>query len=275
MSKDRSLVDMPDAVELVTPVVVGPKTRRRRDALPPKRASTLANTIESEIFDRGWPVGELIGSEAELMSRYEVSRSIFREAVRLLEQREVAVMRRGPYGGLTVVAPEASAVGKAAATFLRFNRVDVPELLEARVDLELSCLRLAIDRLTESGLMRLREVVAAEEKAASQVVSTESLRNFHLELAALTQNRPLWLFVSILNTLQGEFSPKEIPAEGAQPESKQRTGSGASHEAHQAILRAIEVGDVGLAMHRMRRHLEASALFSSAYVDESHGRNLD
>lgn len=266
---------MPDAVEWATPVAVGPKARRRRAALPPKRASTLANTIESEIFGRGWPVGELIGSEAELMSRYEVSRSIFREAVRLLEQREVAVMRRGPYGGLTVVAPEASVVGKAAATFLRFNRVDVPELLEARIDIELSCLRLAIDRLTESGLMRLRQVVAAEENVACGVVSTESLRHFHLELAAFAQNRPLWLFVSILNTLQAEFSSQEVPAEGAQPQSTQRTGSGASHEAHLAILQAVEVGDAGLAMHRMRRHLEALALSSSAYVGESHRRNLD
>jgi len=30
-----------------------------------------------DVIARGWPVGELLGSEAELLERYQVSRAVF------------------------------------------------------------------------------------------------------------------------------------------------------------------------------------------------------
>lgn len=236
----------------------------------PKRASMLADMIEIEIRERRWPVGHLVGSEPELISRYGVSRAVFREAIRLLEQREVALMRRGPGGGLIVTAPEESVVRRAAATLLRFEDVGLPELIEARVDLELACLELAVRRVDESGISYLRQLVEDEAALINNAGTTNQLRNFHVELASLSQNRPLWLFVSILTDLQAEFSP---PAIGASKVGVSRNVSPSaaenSHSAHAAIAEAVARGDLAVAVHRMRRHLAAISTFSHEYLNST------
>ena len=64
-----------------------------------KLARRAADRIISEVVARGWPVGEVLGSEVELLERYGLSRAVFREAVRIVEHLQVARMRRGPGGG--------------------------------------------------------------------------------------------------------------------------------------------------------------------------------
>ncbi len=68
---------------------IGPQT---------KRAARVADRIVEDVIAAGWPVGSIIGSEAELVARYQVSRAVFCEAVRLLEHQQVAQARRGPGG---------------------------------------------------------------------------------------------------------------------------------------------------------------------------------
>ena len=68
-----------------------------------KRAALLADQIVSDVMAMGWPVGALLGAEAELLARYQVSRAVFREAVRLVEHQQVARTRRGPGDRKSVV----------------------------------------------------------------------------------------------------------------------------------------------------------------------------
>jgi len=70
-----------------------------------KLASMVARDIEADIVRRGWAVGESLGSEIALQQRFGVSRSVLREAVRLVEHHQVARMRPGPNGGLILVRP--------------------------------------------------------------------------------------------------------------------------------------------------------------------------
>ena len=81
----------------------------------PKRAEATARRILRDVVAAGWPVGTLLGSEADLMARYGVSRPVLREAVRLLEHHRIARMRRGPGGGLFVVEPGLAAAAGALA----------------------------------------------------------------------------------------------------------------------------------------------------------------
>src|ERR1700744_6667184 len=74
-----------------------------------KRAAKVANGIVEDVMALGWPVGQVLGSEAELLERYRVSRAVFREAVRLVEHQQVAHTRRGPGGGLVVTEPTVAA----------------------------------------------------------------------------------------------------------------------------------------------------------------------
>ena len=73
-----------------------------RPARGRKLGEQLAERVEEEIIASGWPVGKVLGSEAELIERYGVSRAVFREAMRIVDHHGVAEMRRGPGGGLVV-----------------------------------------------------------------------------------------------------------------------------------------------------------------------------
>lgn len=75
-----------------------------------KRAEAVARSILYAVVAEQLPAGTLLGSEAELMAEHDVSRAVLREAVRLLEHHRVAVMRRGPGGGLFVAEPSVDAV---------------------------------------------------------------------------------------------------------------------------------------------------------------------
>ncbi|MBT8239862.1 MAG: GntR family transcriptional regulator [Acidimicrobiia bacterium] len=70
-----------------------------------KRALQVADLIESLVCDLGWATGETVGDEAALMERFDVGRSVFRQAIRLSEHLGVAAMRRGRSGGLVITRP--------------------------------------------------------------------------------------------------------------------------------------------------------------------------
>src|SRR5271155_468325 len=81
----------------------------------PKSALAAARQIENDIFEEGWLVGEVFGDQARLIHRYGFSRATLREAVRLLEDRHVAQMRRGPGGGLIILPISGAAIAPAVA----------------------------------------------------------------------------------------------------------------------------------------------------------------
>ncbi|WP_033721201.1 FadR/GntR family transcriptional regulator, partial [Mycobacterium avium] len=99
-------------------------------------ASALARDIEAEIVRRGWAVGESLGSEPALQQRFGVSRSVLREAVRLVEHHQVARMRRGPNGGLYICEPDAGPATRAVVIYLEYLGTTLADLLNARLVLE-------------------------------------------------------------------------------------------------------------------------------------------
>ena len=97
----------------------------------------------------------VLGSEADLLERYQVSRAVFREAVRLLEHQQVARTRRGPGGGLVITEPTIDAVIDTVVLYL--HRVDarLDEIFEARIILEELAAQLASERTDEVGVVRV------------------------------------------------------------------------------------------------------------------------
>src|SRR6202167_146413 len=117
------------------------------DAPKAKRASKVADQIIKDVIAGGWQVGQILGSAAGPLARYQVSRAVFREAVRLVEHQQVARTRRGPGGGLVVTEPTVDAVIDAVVLYL--HRVDarLDEVFEARIALEEIASELAPERL--------------------------------------------------------------------------------------------------------------------------------
>lgn len=214
-----------------------------------RRAQALAAQIENDIEAAGWPVGLNLGSEPDLCARYEVSRGVFREAVRLLEHYSVAHMRPGRHGGLTVTEPDLSTVVGGAALLLRRRLVAPEHLIAARQAIELTCVRYAAEEIDEQGIKLLRDCVRREEGITEQDVRAKSAR-FHVLIAELTNNPVLVLFGEMMVLLTQQRLPVPVDLHAtADP----------IHHAHEMIAEAIIAGDSSIAQHRMRIHYRAMA----------------
>src|ERR1700735_2300218 len=116
------------------------------DAPKAKRASKVADQIIKDVIAGGWQVGQILGSEAELLARYQGSRAGVRGAVRLVEHQQVARTRRGPGGGLVVTEPTVDAVIDAVVLYLYRAEARLDEVFEARLVLEDIAIGLAFAR---------------------------------------------------------------------------------------------------------------------------------
>jgi DNA-binding FadR family transcriptional regulator len=218
-----------------------------------KLGEVVAERIENEIIERGWPVGEVLGSEAELIEKYEVSRAVFREAMRIVDHHGVAEMRRGPGGGLVVASPDIEAAVRTVSLHLQFLDIEPRQLNDTRLALELSAVRAATERLTAEGAERIRRHLAHEEEDIKRTRELDRApgdlptHDFHVLLADLTGNPAMRLFVQIAAQVTGILSPRSPSLEQTASEV---------HRVHTRIADAVLAGDADAAERRMRRHLE-------------------
>jgi|GEM_PF-6462834 len=77
---------------------------------PAKKPEAVARAIAQMIADRGLREGERLGVETELMADFDISRRVFREAVRILEWFGIVESGRGKFGGLMVGRPQREAL---------------------------------------------------------------------------------------------------------------------------------------------------------------------
>ena len=141
-----------------------------------KRSALVVQALEDEIRLRGWPVGDSLGTEPELIKRFAVARTTLREAVRQLEQYGLAEMRAGKNGGLIVARPARAVVLRALASYLRLCGVESEAVLEARRTVDASAAELAARRLTAEGrarLLRMREDLARTPASVEEHVKCQ------------------------------------------------------------------------------------------------------
>jgi len=229
-------------------------TRRLNDTTTDKIAEVSAHQIFEDIVADGLPEGTLLGAEPELLKRYGLSRSAFREAVRLLEYHSVARMQRGRGGGLVVSRPDPRASVEAMALYLEYRGIDYESLRAVRDIFELGCIEIVTTRRDEPEVRR-RLTAALQVGPETAPADLEPLsRLFHVEFVALTENPVLVLLQDILMTL----SNRHIAGPNTGPGRYNNKAAALDiAKVHGGIAEAILDGDAGLAKHRMRRHLEA------------------
>jgi DNA-binding FadR family transcriptional regulator len=209
-----------------------------------KGASQLASTIESDIIHAGWPVGQNFGYEDALLDHYGVGRAVFREAIRIVEQHQVATMRRGPKGGLIVAAPRSSVISDAMGVYLTYAGTTVRQLLEVRSIIDPLAAAAAAGRITEGGIVRLRAALAVPAELAEANDSVGS--SLHLLISELSGNVALSLFVEVIDSLLVRASVSAPTTGGAR---RGQLGKG-----DKDLASAIMGGDVGQAEVLARRN---------------------
>jgi DNA-binding FadR family transcriptional regulator len=233
-----------------------------------KLAARVARQIERDVLRTGWPVGQVLGSEAELRERYQVSRAVLREAIRLVEHHQVAAMRRGPTGGLVVRAPDAGAATSAMMVYLEFVGTTIEHLLAARLMIEPLAAALAAEHVTESGIGQVRAALA-DEFAAGPNRDGHVRSALHLTLAEVSGNPALQLFVDVLLRLTWRYASDQLNHLPDDPDHPAFTSSDDSHE---AMVNAVVAGDGARAQYLATQHLQMLGDFLIGWRPES--RNL-
>ena len=214
-----------------------------------KRASTIARHIEADIIRRGWPIGESLGSERALQERYRVSRSVLREAVRLVEHHKVARMRRGPSGGLLVCEPDAGPRPRQSSST---SGTWVPR--SATCSMRASCWNPWRPPLPPNGSTK------PASKDCAPLCTRRNSRNpgvagaaddFFLVLAEQTKNPVLQLFIDVLMRLTARY------ARDSRQSASEAVEARADASRPVRIVSAVTAGDSARAKTLSERHLGA------------------
>lgn len=218
-----------------------------RDLAGAKLSGHVAMDLCATIIDRGWPLGEQLGNEEQLLSRFEISRAVLREAIRLLEFYGVVHTRRGPGGGLFVAEPSIDAVTETIAVHLDFRQIDKQALYEVRSGLELATVERVVTAQDEGLPNRLRTALQESKPAAGKL--PDAVDDLHARIAELSGNRAVWMLMLVLIRLTEE---RGLPLDADMATAIQR--------AHAGIVSAITDRNPDQAARRMQRHLDALAL---------------
>jgi DNA-binding FadR family transcriptional regulator len=93
--------------------------------------------------------GTFLGSEADLVQQFEVSRPTFRQAAKILEAEQLLVVKTGIGGGFYVRQPDIAAVAHMTSVYLQSRHTTVEQVVTIFVALYAIVARAAASRRTE------------------------------------------------------------------------------------------------------------------------------
>ncbi|TDD54098.1 FadR family transcriptional regulator [Nonomuraea terrae] len=216
-----------------------------------QHSASLADRVEDElrrgIGHGAWQPGELLPSEGELAARFEVSRTVVREAMSRLRAAGLVETRRGR-GSFVLTRPAAQDFAHSLGTVRSLH--DRLQLLELRRGIEVEAAALAAARRTPATLAAVDAALrrmAAVRGSASDAVEADFA--FHHAIAVAAANR---FYLDLLDTL-GAGAITRPYAAGPAPGHLDKV-----FDEHRRIRDAIFAGDALSAAAAMRTHLDAS-----------------
>lgn len=136
---------------------------------PPAKAKrafeAIVEWIEQAIASGGLKAGDRLPGERELVTRFDVSRSSVREAMRVLESTGLVAARPGDPRGAVILAPTAAPLRKMMTRLTQSSSTSLADLLIYRMTLESAANSLAASRRTADDLLRLEKAMARMRQA--------------------------------------------------------------------------------------------------------------
>lgn len=216
----------------------------------------VARRLRESILGGTLAAGDRLPTEAELCSRFGVSRSTVREALRLLGSQKLVTTTRGVSGGTFVAHLDPADVTEMLHDSIRMlaqtHGCTISELLETRTLLEVTGASLAAERRNPAQLDALRASVRGGVSAipARQIIALN--RAFHHGILEATGNRLLHLLTEPVFVVIDSIHP----AEGYHNEYWELV-----MQDHADIFAAIEARDSVEAGRRMQDHLTKTHQF--------------
>lgn len=215
---------------------------------PEKAAQVIAKQIRQAILNGDLNVGDKLPAERDLIEQVGYSRSVVREALRLLEDDGLIVTRAGRNGGAVVTNPDPGQLMSSIDTLLRIQQTNIKEVHDVQRLIEPIIVKRAIENATQEDFARLRESIALIEENPSDIdIVLAQSNQFHVLLGEATKNNVLAIIATLIRRIVIDFH-YQGDVDQARSIAK----------AHGRILDAIVSKDVETAVRRSLRHIDAS-----------------
>lgn len=225
-----------------------PRTRRPRGLV-----GEIVENLATSIREGHLQPGEKLPTEAEIMARFDVSRTVVRESLSKLQASGLVETRHGI--GTFVLPPQET--GNFRITAENFATVaDVIAVLELRISLETEAAGLAAQRRTPENLQAMESALQAFQDSIS--LDSDAVPpdfQFHMEVARSTGNRH---FADLMTYLGTMIIPRtRVNTAHSAPEGRLNYLQRVNGE-HESIYNAIRNQDAEAARAAMRIHLSNS-----------------
>lgn len=212
-----------------------------------RRFELVADRIQQFIVESRYQDGDSLPTERRLAELLGVSRTVVREAFKVLAQKGLLDIRPGK--GAFVTRPKTRAIGELIDLHLSFTKGDAQsKFVEVRRTLEVEIAGLAAQRRQASDLQRLEETIQTMiDHRHDQTICNEADLNFHLRLAQSTQNE---LFGILLGPI------RELLFQGMVRVFHVKNATEQAIEHHRAILDCVRARQPDQARQAMQAHLD-------------------
>lgn len=168
----------------------------------PKTAELIADWVRDYIRRNKLPPGAPIPTEIELRDRFSASRPTVREAMRILEAKQLIRIARGASGGARYNMPGAVMVAEHTGVYLEAHGATQADFSVARLTLEPSIMGFIAETVAMKDIQRLAASVSEQAEQIGDVAAfTREHERFYEILADICANTTLSMFVRILREL--------------------------------------------------------------------------
>jgi GntR family transcriptional repressor for pyruvate dehydrogenase complex len=176
----------------------------------PIRRSTAAHQVLESLYEMitsgRFRPGMRLPSQDKLAEQFGVSRNTLREAIHKLSAMGLLKARQGI--GTTVEPVSPASYLSTLKGHLLLDPVSVREFIEARICIERTAVRLAVERACGEDVQRLRTILEEQRKAVKKGDADEFTRHdalFHLAVTELSGNRVLLKFLQTIQDMLHRF----------------------------------------------------------------------
>ncbi|RYM02692.1 FadR family transcriptional regulator [Sporolactobacillus sp. THM7-7] len=185
-------------------------------------------------------------SERQMSQQYNVSRTVVREAIKVLSEKGLVEIRVGK--GTYITRPNNRNVTNTMKRVIRSSNATIEDIIEVREELELSTVKKAVINATEQGIEKLKKTCAEMDKKDIKVGEfVEKDAKFHLCLARLTGNNIFYLLIHSFYDMTDKALfeiTHMVPADIEEAQVQ-----------HWGIVNAVEKKDLTLAKRIVKAHI--------------------
>jgi DNA-binding FadR family transcriptional regulator len=213
----------------------------------------LVDQLSAEMQNGTLISGQKLPTEAAIMARFGVSRTVVREAISKLQAGGLVETRHG-IGTFVLTQTDTPSFQVKPNQLSTLH--DVIALLELRISIETEAAALAAVRRTEENLRIMQEAMVAFSSAIEEgrdAVAADF--QFHHEIAHATQNKH---FADMMNSLGAQSIPRARLETTPTLDATRLAYLRRVHQEHENILNAIASQDAESARAAMRTHLSNS-----------------